>query len=357
MKILHYFITVGFVFGLLVVGTTSAFASVDLHTYIPIDGHPITPIFKFSKSILIDYPSGSTLQKELSGRTLTVKFSDDSDKNPTIRSFMQQLNTDIANERRSSSSVTNLSIQYETTIHGDDKQVTFDYFVTLRPTLVTYVLKAGSTDTPTVFDVSWMGFVIRDPVVITTSQYGNLEINSPLGVIQNQLPVVYEMLKGISQEDILKTNLIDAGPLVGDPIYQWNTLFDPTYTLDDTAGHDYTGKKAAVTGFAYGPTDLYQVYIKPKIKSMNFTVDSKYQITTIDKPSSASLDVQGHATGYLIQGEPAISTLILTNENKFLSYAGSDVIGLSNIALYAITGSIVLIIGVIFWRNFKKRKK
>ncbi|MDC8451603.1 MAG: hypothetical protein LV477_01690 [Candidatus Nitrosotalea sp.] len=357
MKTLHYIITVGFVTGLLVMGTTSAFASVELHTYMPIDGHPITPIFKFSKTILIDYPSGSTLQKELSGRTFTVEFSDDSDKNPTIRSFMQQLNADIANERRSSSSVTNLSIQYETIIHGDDKQATFDYLVTLQPTLVTYVLNAGNTDTPTVLDVSWMGFVIRDPVVIATSQYGNLEINSPLGVIQNQLPVIYEVLKGISQENVLKTNLIDASPLVGDPIDQWNTIFDPMYTLDDTAGHEYAGQKAAVTAFAYGPTDLYQVYIKPKINSMNFTADSKYHITTIDKPSSATLDVQGHATGYPIQGEPAISTLILTSGNKFWSYAGNDVIGLSNIALYAITGSIVLIIGVIFWWNYKKRKK
>ena len=129
------------------------------------------------------------------------------------------------------------------------------------------------------------------------------------------------------------------------------------YTLDDTAGHEYAGQKAAVTGFAYGPNDLYQVYIKPKINSIDFTVDSKYRITTIDKPSSATLDVQGHATGYPIQGEPAISTLILTSGNKFLSYTGNDVIGLSNIALYVITGSVVLIAGVIFWWSYKKRKK
>lgn len=51
MKTLHYSITAGFALGLLVMDTTSTFASVEIHTYMPIDGHPITPIFKFSKNI------------------------------------------------------------------------------------------------------------------------------------------------------------------------------------------------------------------------------------------------------------------------------------------------------------------
>lgn len=323
----------------------------------PIDEHPIIPTFKFSKSILIDYPSGSILQKELSGRTITVEFSGDSHKNPTIRSFMQQLNADIANERRSSSGITNLSMYYETIIHGNDKQATFDYLVTLQPTLVTYVLNAGGADVPTILDVSWMGFVIRDPVIISTSQYGDLEINSPFGVIQNQLPVVYDVLKGMPQEDILKTNLIDASPLVDEPIDKWDTIFDPSYTLDDTAGHEYNGQKVAVTGFGYGQHDLYQVLLKPKMASIDFTADSKYHLTIIEKPSSAILDVEGHATGYLIQGEPVISTSTLTVGNKFLSYTRSDVLGLSNIAIYVIMGIFALIAGIIFWWNYKKRKK
>ncbi|WP_166289857.1 hypothetical protein, partial [Candidatus Nitrosotalea sp. FS] len=78
-------------------------------------------------------------------------------------------------------SITNLTVQYETTIHGDGKQATIDYLVTLQPTLANYVIKSGSGIDPAVLDVSWVGFSIKNPVIITTKQYGDLEINFPLG--------------------------------------------------------------------------------------------------------------------------------------------------------------------------------
>src|SRR5574340_324819 len=198
MKII-YLVIIAISFTLVSIFTHNAFASVDLNGYMAINGHPVTPIFKFSKSVLIDYPSGSQLQKELDGKNVTVEFTDDSDHNPSIRSFMQQLNMDIANERRTSG-MTNLTMRYEAMIHGDDKQATIDYLLTLKPTLVNYVINSGSASSPTVLDASWTGFSIKDPVIITTKQYGNLEINFPLGVIQNQLPDVYDTLKGISTE-------------------------------------------------------------------------------------------------------------------------------------------------------------
>ena len=357
MKIL-YLAIIAISFTVVSIFTHNAFASVELNGYMAINGHPVTPIFKFSKSVLIDYPSESKLQQELDGKNVTVEFADDSDHNPTIKSFTQQLNVDIANERRSFSRITNLSMQYEAIIHGDDKQARIDYSVTLKPTLVNYVINSGGEDVPTVLDASWMGFSIKDPVVITTKQYGDLEVNFPLGVIQNQLPDTYDAMKVISTENILKTNLMDANPLVDYQIDKWNTLFDPTFTLDESAGPGYVGQMAVVTGFAYGQHDLYSSPLKSKIDSIDFTTDSKYHLTIIEKPSSATLNVQGHASGYLTQGEPAISTLILTSGKNLFTYTGAVApMGLSNIVIYIIVGSIVLIVGVIFWWNYKKRKK
>ncbi len=105
---------------------------------------------------------------------------------------------------------------------------------------------------------------MKGPVVISTQQYGDLDINSPLGVIQKQLPDVYNILNGTPAEAPLSANLIDASPLVGYPIDKWNTLFDPAYTLSETAGYGYAGQKVAVTGFAYGQSDLYQGSLKTR---------------------------------------------------------------------------------------------
>ncbi|WP_166289854.1 hypothetical protein, partial [Candidatus Nitrosotalea sp. FS] len=103
--------------------------------------------------------------------------------------------------------------------------------------------------------------------------------------------------------------MLDANPLVDYPIEQWNSLFDPAYTLDDVAGSNYVGQKVPITGFAYGQSGMYQGSLKPKTTDLDFTADSKYHIATIEKTSMGTIDVEGHANGYSIQGMPAISTV------------------------------------------------
>jgi hypothetical protein len=249
-----------------------------------------------------------------------------------------------------------LTIQYEAIIHGDDKQVTIDYLVTLRPNLVNYVLNSGNGDAPTVLDVSWMGFTIKNPVMITTKQYGNLEINFPLGVIQNQIPDAYDVLKEIPQDDFLKANLIDASSLVDYPIDRWNSLFDPEYILDQTAGYGYVGQKVAETGLAYGHSDLSNIKLKQKTSNMDFTVDSKYHISTLEKSDSGTIDVEGHANAYLIQGYPAISTTLGANP----TYAGCpgcltpDQSLFRSILVISIVGAAVIGFWVFYFRRFRE---
>jgi len=351
MKVLY--LAVPIISFTLLIFTQNAFASVDLNAYMAINGHPVVPVFKFSKTIYIDYPSGSTLQKELNGKNVTIEFVDDSDHNPSIRSFVQQLNIGIANEMRTSN-ITNLTVQYETTIHGDDKQATIDYLVTLQPTLANYIIKPGSGIDPAVLDISWVGFSIKNPVIITTKQYGDLEINYPLGVIQNQMPDVYDVLKGVSTEDILNANLLDANPLVDHPIEQWNSLFDPAYTLDDVAGSNYVGQKVPVTGFAYGQSGIYQGPLKSKTTDLDFTADSKYHITIIEKTSMGTIDVEGHANGYSIQGLPAISTTMLST--GFISDPTSTWwVGMQGFILwFVVAGAGMVIFWALFFRRFRE---
>ena len=356
MKPLQHSIIAGLSLVFLILGTGSAFASVELDAYMPINGHPVTPVFKFSKTITIDYPSESKLKTDLAGRNSTVAFTEDSDYNPTIKSLMEQINHNIAAHGSATSTITHLTVQYLSVIYGDSKQATIDYLVTLRPTLANYVLKSGSDDVPTIFDVSWMGFNIKDPIIIATKQYGNLEINFPLGVIQNQLPYSYDVLKEIPRDDFVKSNLIDSSPLDGHPIEQWNTLYDPTYTLDETAGYGYAGQKAAVTGFAYGENDPSYSPLIPITSSIDFMADSKYHITTLEKPNSGTIDAEGHANGYLIEGYPAISTSLAPN----FPYTGCpgcnppDQTPFWSIGIIALVGAAVILFWIFYFRRFKE---
>jgi hypothetical protein len=347
------FLLASAILSLLVFGTVAPiWATVDFSAYLPIEGNPITPEFKFTKNVAIDYSNGGKLKDALMGKNMTISFSDNSDNNTSIKSFMEAINTEFATDRKSTAIISNLKVEYQVQINGDDKGATIDYLVRLVPTVTEYTLNKGGGDTPTVLDISWMGFVMKNPVIISTQQYGDLDINSPLGVIQKQLPDVYNILNGSAAESPLSVNLIDASPLVGYPIDKWNTLFDPAYTLSETAGYGYAGQKVAVTGFAYGQSDLYQGPLKTQNVDIDFTADTKYHLTIIDRASSGTIDAAGHANGYMVQDTPAISTLAQASTTQSTTTAQ----GLSTTTIYAMAGfAVVIAVGVFWWSNQKMK--
>ena len=341
------------VLSLLVVGTVSPiFATVDFNAYLPIDGTPITPEFKFTKNVAIDYSNGGKLKDLLNGKNMTLSFTDTSENNTSIKAFMENINTEFATDRKTTATISNLTVNYQVQINGDDKGATIDYKISLIPVLNGYVLSKGGGDVPTVFDISWMGFKMTGPVVISTSNLGNLDINSPIGIIKSQLPDVYNVLNGTSAESPLSSNLIDASALVGYPIEKWNTLFDPSYTVADSAGYGYGGKKVAVTGFAYGQSDLYQGSLKAQNIDVDFTTDAKYHLTIVERASSGTLDADGHANGYEVQGDPAISTTVGVSSTGTNATAQ----GLSTMTIYAMAGFAAVIAAGIFWWSNKKMK-
>jgi hypothetical protein len=308
MKTLHYFI----IASLVICGAVSpVWATVDFKAYLPMEGTPITPEFTFTKNIVIDYSSGGKLRDALMGKNTTVQFSDTSNNNTSVKSLMDAINSDFIAERKSNAVISNLRLDYQVKINGGDKNATFDYMIKLVPTVNNYTVYKGSGSAPTTFDISWIGFDIKNPIYVTTKQYGELEINSPLGVIKSQLPDVYNLLKGTHAENTLNLNLLDASANVKYPIDKWDSLFDPNYILPDSTGYGYAGKKVGVTEFSFGPNNMYQVYWKPVTNTTDFTIDSKYHMTVIEEQSFGTIIAAGHAIGQMVQNYPVISTTAL----------------------------------------------
>ena len=174
------------ILGLLVVGTFSPiFATVDLNAYLPIGGTPITPQFVFTKNVAIDYSGGGKLKDLMNGKNMTISFTDTSSNNTSIKAFMESINTEFAIDRKTTATLSNLTVNYQVQINGDDKGATIDYKIALTPLLNGYVLNKGGGDVPTVFDISWMGFKMTGPIIIAAPGIGNLDINSPMGIIRS----------------------------------------------------------------------------------------------------------------------------------------------------------------------------
>jgi len=340
------------VLSLLVFGTVvPVLATVDLNAYLPIEGIPITPTFKFSKNVSFDYSNGGKLKDALNGKSITVNFTDNSDNNTSIKSFMDQINLQLASSK-SLATINKLKIDYKVVINGDDKGASIDYTITLTPTVTGYILQKGSGAENTVFDAAWIEFNVKNPVTITTKQYGDLEINFPLGVIQNQVPDAYNILKGTKAETDLNQNLFDASTLLSQQIDKWDTLFDPSYVVKDSDALGFGGKKVAITTLASGQSGIQAGSLQVKNIDEDFMGDAKYHLKTVEKASSGTVNVDGHALGYYVQGEPAISTTVQASTTTGTATAG----GLSTMTIYAMAAFAAVIAGGIFLWSNKKMK-
>jgi hypothetical protein len=344
---------------LLVFGTFSPiWATVNFNGYLPLTGNSINPSYDFEKSFFINYPAGSKLQNLLQNKNLTIAFTDNANSNPEIKNFMEQINTDIATNEHSPAIFTNLTVNYKVNINGYSDHASFDYKVKLVPTAEKYILSAASVqDQPTTIDASWIAFSVNNPVTITTKQYGPIEINSPIGVIQSQLPDVYNEIKGTDAFQVFQSPyLIDAtGLYTQQPLNKWDSLFDPAYTLAETAGYGYKGQKVAVTTFSSGLSGLItgSASVNNVDKDFIGSDGTKYHISTKEQPNAGTINVEGHANPNQIQGGWTFATCAVTCAGTSNATAG----GTSTNLVYGMAAlAAALAGGIFFWSNKKMKQ-
>lgn len=342
---------------LLVIGTVSPiWATVNFNGVLPLAGNPINPSYDFEKSFFINYPAGSKLQSLLQNKNLTISFSDNAN-NTDIKAFMQQINTDIATKEHSATILTNLVVNYKVDINGYPDHASFDYKIVLIPTVTNYVLNTASGDIPETIDASWIAFSVNNPVKITTTQYGPMEINSPIGVIQSQLPDVYNAIKGTDAAQVFQSPyLIDAtGLYTQQPLNKWDSLFDPAYTLAETAGYGYQGQKIAVTTYSSGLSGLVTGSTTVNNIDKDFTGSdgTTYHISTKEQANAGTINVEGHANPNQVQG----GWTFVTTAQAAAGISNSTAGGTSTTMVYAMAGFAAVIAAGIFWWSNKKMKQ
>ena len=343
--------------GLLLLGAIApSFATVNFSATLPLAGNPINPTYDFEKSFYVDYPAGSKLQSILQDKNVTVAFTDNSTNDPVIKTFMDQINTDIATNEHNSAVMTNLVVDYQLAINGYSDHASFDYKVVLTPTVTGYVLNQASGDIPETFDASWMAFNASSPVTIS-SPYGSMEINYPIDSIQSQLPDLYNALKGTDAYGVFQSpNLMDATGLFSQQsLDKWDSLFDPAYTLSETAGYGYQGQKVAVTTFSSGVSNAFSGTLKVNNVDEDFTGSDgvKYHISTREQANAGTINVEGHANPNQVQG----GWTFATTAQAAAGVSNATAFGTSTMMVYGMAGFAgVIAIGIFWWSNKKMKE-
>ena len=343
---------------LLIFGTISpSFATVNFSATLPLSGSPINPTYDFEKSFYLNYPQGSKLQSIMQGKNVTISFTANSTSDSAVKQFMQSINTDIIKNERSTAILTDLTIKYQVLINGYSDHSSFDYKIILTPTVTGYVLNRASGDIPQTFDASWMAFNASSPVTINTDQSGPVEINYPIDVIQSQIPDLYNALKGTFAFNVFsQPNLMDATGLFSQqPVNKWDSLFDPAYTLTETAGYGYKGQKVAVTTFSSGLSNAFSGTLHVNNIDQDFTGPdgTKYHITTKEQANAGTINIEGHANANQVQGGWTFVSSAQSTAGTGTATAG----GTSTMMVYGMAGFAAVIAVGIFWWSNKKMKQ
>jgi hypothetical protein len=197
-----------------------------------------------------------------------------------------------------------------------------------------------------------MAFNANVPITITTSQYGPIEINYPIDSIQSQLPDLYNALKGTDAYTVFQQpNLIDATGLFSQqPLDKWDSLFDPAYTLSETAGYGYQGQKVAVTTFSSGVSNAFTGTLKVNNVDEDFTGSDgvKYHISTREQADAGSINVEGHANPNQVQG----GWTFATTAQAAAGISNTTAFGTSTMMVYGMAGFAgVIAVGIFWWSN------
>ncbi len=331
---------------------STVLASVELQSYLPIDGTPVIPSLHFTKTMFLEYPDGGKLKNMLDGKKIDIEFTDDSDNNPSIKKLADEINAQLKVERKSPVIITKLILNYKMTLSGNDTKTSIEYNVILRPTITGYIINQRNNSENTIYDAAWVGFDIKKPVFITTEEYENLEINFPLSAIQRNLPNVYSMLNGSKAEAVLNQNLIDTSPLLEQPIDKWNSLFDPTYVVTDSDALGQRGKKITGTIFSTGESAPFTGLHAEEKTTTNFIGDITYGLSTTEKVSSGSISVDGIAHGYVIQEEPIISTVGKISSDTIITFPER----LSSMNTIVATTILVIAIAMMIFIVLRRKK-
>jgi len=251
---------------------------------------------KYQRAIFIDYSEGGELASDLRGKDVFVSFSADS-SNAGVKNLLGQLNSFILS-KNSQAQVTDLKVHYTATMTGREGSMSIDYKIELLPVIEKFVIRSYSPGSPAILDIDWRGFGTNGPVAISTTEYGNMEINMPISFIQKFEPELAAAIIAGDAGDLATKRLMNADGVKNQPVGNWHFLFDPTGISVDASQHGLSEEIAGnvISSYTMGESNLREGRQVEQVYEASFTMDKVYTLKTFESADNALISVIGFAT-------------------------------------------------------------
>ena len=280
-----------------IIGTiTPVLASSQLVVTVDPNSDTAIASMKYQRAIFIDYSEGGELASDLRGKNVFVSFSADS-SNAGVKNLLGQLNSYILS-KNSQAQITDLKVHYTATMTGREGSMSIDYKIELLPVIEKFVIRSYSPGSPAILDVDWRGFGTNGPVTISTTEYGNMEINMPISFIQKFEPELAAAIIAGDAGDLATKRLMNADGIKNQPVGNWHFLFDPTGISVDASQHGLSEEIAGnvISSYTMGESNLREGRQVEQVYEASFTMDKVYTLKTFESADNALISVIGFAT-------------------------------------------------------------
>ena len=247
------------------------------------DSDEFVPTYQFTRIITINHDGDAELQRLL---TDDIKVSFDIDKT-NADSIMSQINAEL--QKKSFARVTDISGKYSAIVSVQEKSIGIEYRIILSPTIQNHFVGDSST-----LDSQWRGFSIDGMIPVDTA-FGEYDINSPSSVLAVSNADALEYLSGSVAMEILEVPLIDALGISEFPLSLWESMFDPTAKMSETANFGFTG--TVITNYSMGICTVYLGFCEDNKVYHEFAIDGeKYSIRSIESQDDATIVIEGYVS-------------------------------------------------------------
>jgi hypothetical protein len=246
--------------------------------------------------LTITYDPNSALSKNLTGVHENVNFKANM-STPGMRELIATVNQDIFKEKQSPAQVQNATLDYSSHIDGTPGQLKVSYLVKFKPTLTGVTLPNQNGTNLKVVDLDWRSFVVPQPLMLTPNKVGQINVNYPIGLLQNKLPKIASQLENTEAGKLLKNPLFNF-ELMGQSLDTWHFLFDPTGSQVGMLGSGFkeVGGAKVVSIFSLGESSFREGTFTDIEQDAKATIDGvNADIHTLTAKPSGQIQIAGFA--------------------------------------------------------------
>jgi hypothetical protein len=253
-----------------------------------------TGTFTGTKFIQITYQPGSEAAKLFDGKNQRIEFTIRGTNASGMAELIALVNAALI-KAESPAQVSGANITYSGVLKGGPDRMTLTYRVELVQDFSGFKLdQAAADDIP--MDVNWRGFVIEGVANVESPEHGVININQPIGLLEELYPEYAQKLMETGARSIMTEPILDFSEIGDMPLDRWHSLFDPTFSIvgaGDVLSGDI-GRAKVLSVYSLGECSIREGCPPPKEGDATVNVDGAELKVHISTPQpNSQIEIAG----------------------------------------------------------------